>query len=102
MGYTKADLELLSKKEVAAETATGSVGGAGQGSWEHGEAGQTCSRGRYDGPHSHSSQPGGSRELAVAAASQEGRGTGACLGRLSELMEVSEYTTDEAMEGGGE
>eukprot|EP00983_Pelagomonas_calceolata_P055475 1144162-Pelagomonas_calceolata.AAC.6 len=41
---------------------------------------------------------GGSR----AAGSMHGGSRGAWVGRLSELMEVSEDATDETMEGGGE
>eukprot|EP00983_Pelagomonas_calceolata_P101798 1158741-Pelagomonas_calceolata.AAC.9 len=91
---------MLLRGRNAAETTA--VGGAGQGSWEHGgsRAGQTR---RVDGPHSHSfSQGGPQRGCCSCYTKSGGQGQGAWMVRLSEPMEVSEDTTDETMEGRGE
>eukprot|EP00983_Pelagomonas_calceolata_P048419 1141041-Pelagomonas_calceolata.AAC.8 len=57
------------------------------------------SRGRIDGIHCHSFQ---SRGVQRQLLKPGGQGQGAWVGRLSELMEVSEDTIDETTEGRGE
>eukprot|EP00983_Pelagomonas_calceolata_P051415 1142394-Pelagomonas_calceolata.AAC.4 len=87
------DLELLSMEVAAA----GSVGRAGQGSWEHAweGAGQTCSRDLLLDPTASTHSRG-------CCTKPGGQGQGAWVGRLSEPKEVFEDTTDEMMEGEGE
>eukprot|EP00983_Pelagomonas_calceolata_P059449 1145922-Pelagomonas_calceolata.AAC.1 len=78
------DLELLSMEVAAA----GSM---------HGGSRANLSRGRVDGPHSHSFRSRGvQRQVRTQRAALW---AGVWVGRLSEPMEVSEDNTDEMMEG---
>eukprot|EP00983_Pelagomonas_calceolata_P128328 1161501-Pelagomonas_calceolata.AAC.6 len=93
------NLELLSMGEL---TAKRSVGGAEQTSPEEELMDLTATAPSQGGSRGRRKGSGHKGACCSCCTKPGGQGQGSWVGRLSEPMEVSEETTDEIMEGGGE